>query len=45
MAINVYSFWDEDITDFVDGAEVTWLSGTDIFESLGYRVMLKGSVG
>lgn len=45
MAINVYSFWDEDITDFVDGAEVTWLSGIDIFESLGYRVMLKGSVG
>lgn len=45
MAINVYSVWDADFADFVDGAEATWLSGIDIFESLGYRVMLKGSVG
>lgn len=44
MAINVCSFWDNDSSDFVDEAEVFWLSGLDIFESKGNGVMLKGSV-
>lgn len=45
MAINVYSFWDEDLADFIDGADATWLSGFDIFESKGNRVILRSSVG
>lgn len=45
MAMNVYSFWDGEFSDFVDEADVVWLSGLDIFESQGNRVMLKSSVG
>lgn len=45
MALNVYSFWNEDYEDFVDGAEAVWLGGFDIFESKGRTIMLKGSVG
>lgn len=43
MAINVYSYWDGDFSDFVEGADVTWLGGLDIFESGGNRVMLETS--
>lgn len=45
MALNVYSYWDSDLADFVDGADVTWLGGFDIFESHGNRVALQSSVG
>lgn len=45
MAVNVYSYWDGDYTDFIEGADVTRLGGFDIFESAGNRVMLHSSVG
>lgn len=45
MAVNTYSFWDEDYFDLFEGADVTCLGGFDIFESEGNRVMLSGSVG
>lgn len=45
MAVNVYSYWNEEYADFVEGAEVTWLGGFDIFESKGNVIMLNGSVG
>ncbi len=45
MALNVYSFWNEEYADFIDWADMTWLGGFDIFESRGNRVILHGSVG
>lgn len=45
MAMNAYSYWDEENFGFVDGADVTWLGGFDIFESNGNKVMLESSVG
>lgn len=45
MAINLYSFWEEDCDDYIDGADATWLGGFDIFESEGKKVILKSSVG
>lgn len=45
MAINVFSYWDYDYSDFVEGAEETWLSGFDIFESAGNKIMLNSSAG